>query len=87
MTSAISDYFKTLSDRFGNAWNRFWFTPSDPITLAVLLVLRDLEKAEASYLQSIDRLARTVAPKLEREKSPLMAAYREKLQLIDAAIE
>lgn len=38
MTSVISDYFKTLSERFGAGWNRFWYTPSDPATLALLRI-------------------------------------------------
>src|SRR4051812_44181503 len=32
-------YFSKLSRVFGEAWNRFWFTPSDPFTLSVLRVL------------------------------------------------
>jgi hypothetical protein len=39
MVAAISDYFSTLCDRFGQGWNRFWFTPSDPLLLSLLRVL------------------------------------------------
>ncbi|MBI3464832.1 MAG: hypothetical protein HY000_17525 [Planctomycetes bacterium] len=39
MFSAVSNYFSSLADRFGGAWNRFWFTPSDPYPLSILRVL------------------------------------------------
>ena len=42
MGSAIRDYFTMLSDRFGGGWNRFWFTPSDPFSLAVLRIAAGL---------------------------------------------
>ena len=39
MLAIVGDYFRDLSDRFGTAWNRFWFLPSDPLTLSVVRVL------------------------------------------------
>lgn len=39
MMTAVSDYFRTLAERFGEGWNRFWFTPSDPYTLSLVRVL------------------------------------------------
>jgi transposase len=48
--------------------------------------LRDVERSEAEYVASIDRLARLVEPRIERPTSPLVASYREKLRLLDAAI-
>ncbi len=33
MSSSVGNYFRTLCDRFGDGWNRFWFTPSDPFVL------------------------------------------------------
>jgi hypothetical protein len=39
MSSAIREYFEMLVERFGQGWNRFWFTPSDPFTLGVIRVL------------------------------------------------
>ena len=48
--------------------------------------LRDVERSEAEYVASIDRLARLVEPRMERPASPLAASYREKLRLLDAAI-
>lgn len=48
--------------------------------------LREVERSEAEYVASIDRLARVAAPLLESPSSPLLASYREKLQILDAAI-
>jgi hypothetical protein len=48
--------------------------------------LSELEKAETAYVQSIERLAKLVEPQLAKTGSPLMAGYREKLSLLDAAI-
>jgi hypothetical protein len=36
---AMQSYFDTLVQRFGEGWNRFWFTPSDPFTLGVIRFL------------------------------------------------
>ena len=47
---------------------------------------RDVESAEAAYIQSIEKLSKLVEPKLEQPASPLMISYREKLMLIDSAI-
>lgn len=39
MGRARMGYFAELATEFGQAWNRFWYTPRDPIALAVLRVL------------------------------------------------
>jgi hypothetical protein len=39
---AVKQYFQTLTERLGDGWNRFWFTPSDPITLSAIRVLTAL---------------------------------------------
>jgi hypothetical protein len=39
MMRGIGEYFQTLSARFGDGWNRFWFTPSDACTLSTIRVL------------------------------------------------
>ncbi len=36
MIASISRYFNLLAENFGRGWNRFWFTPSDPLPLAVI---------------------------------------------------
>ena len=46
----------------------------------------EVEAAEAAYRQSIDRLARVAAPKLDQPATPLLRAYAEKLALLDGAI-
>lgn len=35
----VARYFSDLAERFGRGWNRFWFEPSDPLTLSVLRIL------------------------------------------------
>jgi anti-sigma factor RsiW len=46
----------------------------------------EVEKAEAAYIRSIERLSKVVAPRVQRASSPILVSYREKLILIDAAI-
>ncbi len=48
--------------------------------------LKEVETAEANYIQALDRLAAEVQPQLQNPTTPLMANYREKLLLIDNAI-
>jgi len=48
--------------------------------------LSEVEQAESSYLASIDKLSRVARPKLDQDTSPLAAAYREKLLLLDSEI-
>ncbi|HEX4128828.1 MAG TPA: HTTM domain-containing protein [Pirellulales bacterium] len=35
----MRSYFSELANHFGAGWNRFWFAPSDPLTLSVLRLL------------------------------------------------
>lgn len=39
MTSAVVNYFREVSERFGAAWNAFWFRPGSPYVLCVLRIL------------------------------------------------
>jgi hypothetical protein len=48
--------------------------------------LQDVQVSEAAYVRSIDRLARIAGPVLDQSPSPLIANYREKLTVLDAAI-
>jgi hypothetical protein len=48
--------------------------------------LKEIEAAEAAYIQSIEKLSSRIQPALEGASSPLMMNYREKLALIDSAI-
>ncbi len=49
--------------------------------------LKEVETSEAAYIQSIDRLSTIVEPGLANTASPLMVNYREKLMVLDSAIE
>jgi hypothetical protein len=46
-----------------------------------------VEKAETAYVQAIDKLAADAKPQLDKPETPLMANYREKLQVLDSAID
>jgi hypothetical protein len=48
--------------------------------------LRQVQQAEAAYAQSIDRLSKVAGAGLEQSPTPLAAAYREKLTVLDSAI-
>ena len=48
--------------------------------------LTDVERAEAAYVQAIDKLAGEAKPQLDAAATPLVASYREKLLLLDSAI-
>jgi hypothetical protein len=48
--------------------------------------LQEVQVSEAAYVRSIDRLAKIAEPVLDQSPSPLVANYREKLTVLDAAI-
>ena len=48
--------------------------------------LTEVEHAESAYVQTIDKLADEAKPQLENPPTPLMANYREKLFVLDTAI-
>jgi anti-sigma-K factor RskA len=49
--------------------------------------LVDVEHAESAYVQAIDKLAVEAKPQLQDPATPLMANYREKLMVVDSAID
>jgi hypothetical protein len=50
--------------------------------------LRNVEKNEAAYRHSIEELSRLAQPRLEIQTvSPLLASYRERLLMLDSAIQ
>jgi hypothetical protein len=57
MISSSLNYFQTLATEFGRGWNRFWFTPSDPLTLGLLRVATGLLSLYlvAAYSFDLDR--------------------------------
>jgi hypothetical protein len=67
-------------------------TPGKPVNAAQDWLLKskalgDVEKAETAYVGAIDKLAADAKPQLERPETPLLASYREKLQVLDSAID
>jgi hypothetical protein len=48
--------------------------------------LAEVERAQAAYEQAIDKLAADAKPQLENPPTPLQASYREKLLVLDSAI-
>lgn len=49
--------------------------------------LAEVERTEREYIKAIDHLAADAKPQLESPATPLMANYREKLVVLDSAIE
>jgi hypothetical protein len=49
--------------------------------------LTRVESAEAAYVQAIDKLAASAKPQLDNPDTPLLANYREKLLVLDSAID
>jgi hypothetical protein len=58
---------------------------SDPSLLKSQALL-DVESAETAYVKAIDKLAAEAKPQLDTPATPLLANYREKLQVLDSAI-
>lgn len=48
--------------------------------------LAEVERTQAAYEQAIDKLATDAKPQLENPATPLQASYREKLLVLDSAI-
>ncbi|HEY6050598.1 MAG TPA: hypothetical protein VIZ58_05065 [Thermoanaerobaculia bacterium] len=48
--------------------------------------LEDVETAEANYVRSIDRLSTEARSRIENPTTPLLVNYREKLLILDSAI-
>jgi len=75
-----------------SAWMLTRRTPPGPVTpeaerrLLTDKALKETETAEATYVQSIEKLAALAQPKLANANTPLLANYREKLLVLDAAI-
>jgi hypothetical protein len=51
-----------------------------------LSAMDEVERAQRSHLQAIEKLERVAEAKLEDAQSPLMVSYKEKLMLLDEAI-
>jgi hypothetical protein len=51
------------------------------------VALAEIERSEAQYVSAIDELTRITAPKLDMPASPLLVNLRERLTVIDGAID
>jgi hypothetical protein len=49
--------------------------------------LAEVERTERDYMKAIDQLAAEAKPQLDSAATPLMASYREKLVVLDSAID
>ena len=49
--------------------------------------LAEVERTERDYMKAIDKLAADAKPELDSATSPLVASYREKLMVLDSAID
>jgi hypothetical protein len=49
--------------------------------------LAEVERTEAAYIEAIDKLAVEAKPDLDNPATPLLASYKEKLLVLDSAIE
>jgi len=60
---------------------------TEPGSLLRSKALVEVEHAEAAYVQAIDKLAVEAKQQLDNPATPLMANYREKLMVLDSAID
>jgi hypothetical protein len=60
---------------------------SDGASLLQSPALREVEKSERNYEQAIEHLEAEAKPELRSVDSPLVASYREKLMILDGAID
>jgi len=49
--------------------------------------LAEVERTQSDYMHAIDKLATDAKPQLDNQETPLLANYREKLQVLDSAID
>jgi hypothetical protein len=61
-----------------------WQTTKDPILADT--AAGEVDAAEKSYVESIEKLSRLAAPRLQAASSPVVLNYREKLAVLDSAI-
>lgn len=66
--------------------HRYLVTQPDNQHLLTDQAVHDVESAQRTYEQSIDKLAKLAEPRLTSAATPLMVNYREKIELLDAAI-
>jgi hypothetical protein len=62
-------------------------TPLQQGSLLRSKALTEVETAESAYVKAIDKLAVEAKPQLDNSATPLTASYREKLLVLDSAID
>jgi hypothetical protein len=67
-------------------FHRVGSPPSGDQSLLKSPALAEVERTQAAYEQAIDKLAADAKPQLENPATPLQASYREKLLVLDSAI-
>ena len=67
-------------------WHRTGPAPIGDQSLLKSPALAEVERAQTAYEQAIDKLAAEAKPELENPATPLQASYREKLLVLDSAI-
>jgi hypothetical protein len=67
-------------------WQPWHRAPSSSPEFLTEQTLQEVQRAEAAYARSIEKLTRVAGPGLEQSPSPLAEAYREKLVLLDSEI-
>lgn len=60
---------------------------ASPSRLLKNSALAEVERTERDYMKAIDQLAAEAKPQLDSAATPLMASYREKLVVLDSAID
>jgi hypothetical protein len=67
-------------------WHRATPPGQEDQSLLKSPALAEVERTQAAYEQAIDKLALDAKPQLENPTTPLQASYREKLLVLDSAI-
>jgi hypothetical protein len=62
-------------------------SPQQPGDFLRSNALAEVEKTESAYMHAIDKLAAEAKPQLDSAETPLLANYREKLLVLDSAID
>lgn len=73
-----------------SGWYVTTHRPTDGDASSKLLknsALAEVERTEREYMKAIDKLAAGAKPQLDAPQTPLMASYREKLVVLDSAID
>ena len=58
----------------------------EPGAFLTAQTLKEVQSAETTYVQAIEKLSAAAGPTLKNSSTPLAAMYREKLSLLDSAI-